>query len=149
MNRTDAALWTLTSSPQQERAWRFFVRHCSHVSTLCLLEVTACDRTSQAFPSVFMLQAIKYWRWEQPGYEASNLTWYPGFPRQSFWVPPPPTLWHPTTAGKSEHSCVYIWPVQDKPLIQWILSCDQRYFQSFISCGTIVEMLLCGLHSQD
>jgi len=43
------------------------------VSTICLLDASACDQISQAFPHHnCILQAIKYWRWEWPGNEASS-----------------------------------------------------------------------------
>ena len=48
------------------------------VSTICLSEVIACDQISQAVPTAsisllpyFILEAMKYWRWERPGNEAS------------------------------------------------------------------------------
>jgi len=43
-----------------------------HVSTVCLADVITHEQISQAFPlHICILQAIKYWRWEQPGNEAT------------------------------------------------------------------------------
>jgi len=43
------------------------------VSTLCLPDVTAHDRIFQAFPlHIYILQVMKYWRWEWPGNEANT-----------------------------------------------------------------------------
>ena len=43
-----------------------------HVSTVCLADVITHEQISQAFPlNICILQAIKYWRWEQQGNEAT------------------------------------------------------------------------------
>ena len=41
------------------------------VSTICLPDVIIHDQISQAFPLyIYILQVIKYWRWEQSGNKA-------------------------------------------------------------------------------
>ena len=48
------------------------------VSTICLPDVIARDQISQAFSlRICILQAIKYWRWERPGNEASQILFQP------------------------------------------------------------------------
>ena len=59
----------------------------TRVSTLRLPDVTIRDQISQAFPfCTCVLQAIKYWRWEWPGNEATlgSLGWLP-YPVAAGW----------------------------------------------------------------
>ena len=52
-----------------------------HVSTLSLTDITTHDQISQAFLlHICILQAIKYWKWEQPGNKATHeqlICYYP------------------------------------------------------------------------
>ena len=63
---------TQPSDDSTRKELRFFIGHCSCVSTLCLPDATACDQISQASPlRIYRLQVIKDSRWEWPGDEAS------------------------------------------------------------------------------
>jgi len=53
---------------QERKSFRTSSSSASCVSTLCLTDITACDRISKAFLlHICILQVNKYWRWEWSG----------------------------------------------------------------------------------
>ena len=72
------ALVPILGQTLQERALKSFVR----ALPTCLTDITAHDQISQTFPlHICILQAIKDWRWERPGNEATDL----GPPQRLCW----------------------------------------------------------------
>jgi len=67
------------------------------VSTICLPDVIARDQISQAFPlHIYILKAIKYWRWERPRNKAT----YPAYIQKClYWNSPQQSFYHMLSPG--------------------------------------------------